>query len=306
MLSWDRLRVFASVARHGSVRAASEELYISGPAVSQQLRRLEQEAGHRLVEPEGRGIRLTHAGRVLAESVGEMAEAARRAEGELAAADRLVAGSLRIGSVASALRTLLPTVLRELDKEHPRLEPELRDGEAEDLLPLLRTGQLDAVILESWTHWPARIPAGVTTTELLREAAWLAVPAHHSLADAASVPLGELRGQVWASCPPGSDAHESLVQLLRTHGGVEADIRYRLADYTTQLQLVAAGLSFALVPTMAAHPLPAGVRLLPCEPAVTRTIAVATTREGETPQVRAFKEAVTRASPSPTAPRVRR
>lgn len=296
MLSWDRLRVFASVARHGSVRAASEELYISGPAVSQQLRRLEREAGRKLVEPEGRGIRLTHAGRVLAESVREMSGAALRAEGNLAEADLLVAGQLRIGSVASALRTLLPAVLHELSKEHPRLEPELRDGEAEDLLPLLRTGQLDAVVLESWTHWPARIPAGVETTELLRETAWLAVPANHSLAHTTSVSLNALRGQVWASCPPGSDAHESLVQLLRSHGDAEADVRYRLTDYTTQLQLVAAGLSFALVPTMAAHPLPDGVRLLPCEPAVSRTIAAATIRGGRTPQVRAFMEAVTRTS----------
>lgn len=305
MLSWDRLRVFASVARHGSVRAAAEELCISGPAVSQHLRRLEKEAGRPLVEPEGRGLRLTQAGRVLADSVRDMTEAATRAEVDLADADSLVAGQLRIGSVASAVRTLLPAVLRRLSERHPRLEPELRDGEAEEMLPLLRTGQLDAVVLESWTHWPAYIPTGVHTTELLRETAWLAVPSDHPLADLGSVPLSELHGQVWASCPPGSDAHESLVQLLRTHGDADAKVRYRMADYTTQLQLVAAGLSFALVPTMAAHPLPAGVRLVRCEPAVTRTVAAATVRGGQTPQVRAFMAAMTHASGDEPRPDLR-
>ncbi|MBU7596759.1 LysR family transcriptional regulator [Streptomyces sp. P38-E01] len=299
MLSWERLRVFAAVARAGSVRAAAEALHITGPAVSQQLRRLEKEAGCRLVEPYGRGIRLTHAGRLLAGSAQEMVESAERAQRELAAANTVVAGPLRIGAVASALRTMLPAVLRELSERHPRLEPALVDGEADDMLPLLSTGRLDAVVLESWEHWPVRLPAGVSTTLLLRESARVAVPCGHPLADARVLRLGEQRGQPWASCPPGSDAYEALVQLLRAHGDPEPAVRYAVADYTTMLRLVGAGLAFSLVPEMAAHPLPPGVRLLPVEPGVSRTVAAATLDGAATPPVKAFLSELRRAAAPP-------
>lgn len=301
MFTWERLRVFAVVAQHGSVHAAAEALHVTGPAVSQQLRRLEKEAGCRLVEPDGRGIRLTHAGRVLATSAQEMSEAARRAELDMAAISGLVAGTLRVGAVASALRALVPQVLRTLTGRYEHLKPEVHDGEAVQMLPALRAGRLDAVVLESWTHWPARVPPGVRTTNLIHESAMLAVPDGDPLARLDTVPLSALRGRVWASCPPGTDPHEGLVQLLRSHGSTEVEVRYCVADYATQLQLVAAGLATALVPGMAADLAPQGVHLLPCRPAVTRTVAVATVQGAESPPVKAFLAEMMRAAHAGTS-----
>lgn len=288
--------MFAAVTQRGSVRAAADALHITGPAVSQQLRRLEKEAGCRLVEPDGRGIRLTHAGRVLAASAEAMVQAAMRAELDLASISGVVAGPLRVGAVASALRALVPQVLQTLTGRYERLKPEVRDGEAVQMIPALRAGQLDAVVLESWTHWPARVPSGIRTTSLLRENAMLAVPDQHPLAQLESVPLDGLRDQVWASCPPGTDPHEALVQLLYSHGSTDVEVRYWVADYATQLQLVAAGLATALVPCMAAVPAPKGVRLIPCRPAVTRTVAVATVEGAEAPPVKAFLAEMMRAA----------
>ena len=84
--TWDRLRVFDAVAHTGSVGAAARLLQMSGSAVSQQLRRLQAEIGTSLVEPAGRGIRLTHDGLVLAEHTRELAEIVRRAQRDLPAA----------------------------------------------------------------------------------------------------------------------------------------------------------------------------------------------------------------------------
>jgi DNA-binding transcriptional LysR family regulator len=296
VLTWDRLRVFAAVAQYGSVRAAAEALHITGPGVSQHLRKLEKEAGCQLLEPDGRGIRLTHAGRLLADSVRQMGSVAAQAELDLASIRGLVAGPLRIGAVASALRSLVPQVLRVLTARHERLKPQVRDGEAVQMLPALRAGQLDAVILESWTHWPASVPPGIRTTSLVLENALLAVSELHPFAARESVPLHDLREEAWASCPPGSDPHEALVQLLRAHGTTNVDVRYWVADYATQLQLVAAGLATALVPHMAAVPRPEGVRLVRCTPAVTRTVAVATVQQAEAPPVRAFVAEMLRAA----------
>ncbi|MCL2582370.1 MAG: LysR family transcriptional regulator [Streptosporangiales bacterium] len=228
--------VFAAVVRHGSVHAAAEALHVTGPAVSQQLRRLEREAGCPLVTRDGRGIRLTHAGRVLAESARTMADTAAQGAADLAQISELVAGPLRIGAVASAIRALVPQALLELANEYPGLEPEVRDGESEDMMPDLAAGRLDLVIIESWTHAPARIGPGVRAQTVARERALLAVR---------------------ASCPAGSETQEALVQLLRSQGFSDASVRYHVADFSTQLQLVAAGLTVALIPRMAvptSHP----------------------------------------------------
>ncbi|UNO43588.1 LysR family transcriptional regulator [Streptomyces sp. MST-110588] len=280
--------MFAAVAEHGSVSAAAEQLHVTGPAISQHIRRLEREAGCKLVEPSGRGIRLTHAGRVLASSAQKMATVAAHATMDLAAVSGLIAGPLRIGAVASALRSLIPPALVTLTDRHPRLEPEVRDGEAAHLLPELHTGELDAVVIESWTHAPARIPPGTHTHILVHEQALLAVHPRHPLTHLQEVPLSSLHDLTWASCPPGSDAHQALEQLLRRHTGHDAKVRYCVADYATQIELVATGLTAALIPRMAAPTAESRIRLIPCRPAVTRTIAVATAQTNATPAVNAF------------------
>lgn len=277
MIGWERLRVFAAVAEHGSVGAAAAALHITGPAVTQQLRKLEREAGARLVEPDGRGIRLTAAGHVLAGHASAVATAVADAERDLAALRDEVAGPLRIGSVASALRALLPEVLRGLTDEHPRLAPTVRDGEVQDLLPALRSRDLDAVLLESWTHRPARLPAGVRVTTLVTEPVLLAVADTHRLAVAPDpVPLRTLGDEVWATGPAGTEPHEALVQLLRSRD-VEPRVRYLFGDFVTQLALVRAGLAVALVPSPATiSPEAGGVTFRPTRPGVERALVLAT------------------------------
>jgi DNA-binding transcriptional LysR family regulator len=295
MIGWDRLRVFAAVAERGSIAAAAEQLHITGPAVSQHLRKLEREARCQLVEPDGRGIRLTAAGRVLAGSARAMADTASVAERDLATIDEVVAGPLRIGAVASAVRALLPGVLRALAAAHPRLEPRLCDGEVNGLLPTLQAGQLDAVIMESWDVRPAPLPSGVLATRLLTEDVVLAVDERHPLAGEAAVSVDQLHRQSWTSCPAGTEAHVAVVQILRQHG-VHVDIRYQVADYSTQLSLVAAGLAVAMIPRTGRPATMPGVRFLPCDPPVTRTLSLATPSSPATPPIRALTTELQRAT----------
>ena len=291
-MAWERLRVFAAVAEHGSVGAAAAALHITGPAVTQQIRKLERETHTRLVEPDGRGIRLTAAGHVLAGHAATVAVSVADAARDLATLRDDVAGPLRIGSLASALRTLMPQVLHTLTADHPRLVPTVRDGEVVDLLPALRARDLDAVLLESWSNRPAPIPAGVRVTTLVTEAVLLAVPQGHPVADRDPAPIGELAREIWASCPVGTEAYEALVQLVRAHH-VEPDIRYLVTDFTTQLSLVRAGLAVATVPGIAAVPAPEGVRFLQCRPAIHRSLALAVREsDSDLPSLRALTAAL--------------
>jgi len=85
MLDVTRLRVIDAVARHGSVTAAAKELHYSQPSVSHHLARLEAETGAQLVQRVGRGIRLTEAGRLLADRAAEIIGRIEAADAELTA-----------------------------------------------------------------------------------------------------------------------------------------------------------------------------------------------------------------------------
>src|ERR1700747_1640914 len=112
MLDVTRLRVLVAVARHGSVTAAARALNYAQPSVSHHLARLEAETGTKLIQRAGRGIRLTDAGRLLAERAAEVIGRLDAAENELAAYTGLRAGRLRLGAFPSALGTLVPARAR--------------------------------------------------------------------------------------------------------------------------------------------------------------------------------------------------
>jgi DNA-binding transcriptional LysR family regulator len=84
VLNLERLRVLHAVAVHGSVVRAAAALHVTPSGVSQQLGKLEGESGHRLLEPHGRSVRLTHAGRVLAAHAARVVTQATAAESDLA------------------------------------------------------------------------------------------------------------------------------------------------------------------------------------------------------------------------------
>jgi DNA-binding transcriptional LysR family regulator len=286
MVTWDRLRVFAAVVEHGSVTAAAEALHVTGPGVSQQVHKLEKELGTQLVEPDGRGIRLTSAGGLLASSARQIAATVTEAERDLSHLHGQTAGPLRVGAIASALRTWVSPVLAQLTSQHARLEPSITDGEPEDLIHALRARRLDAALIESWPARPARVPPGIQLTPLITEEAHIAVADWHPLAGRPRLTPTDLDGQAWVSGPPGSDVHKALVQMLRT-GNASSDVRYHVADYASQLALVSGNLAIALVPGIARTPAPEAVRFLPCQPAVTRSLAIATPQTTG-PAVRAF------------------
>jgi DNA-binding transcriptional LysR family regulator len=296
VITWDRLRVFAALAEHGSVTATAAALHLTGPAVTQHVRKLERETGCRLVEPDGRGIRLTAAGHVLAGHARSVHRAVGAAERDLAEIHGLVAGPLRIGSVASALCGLVPAALAAVLAEHERVEPIVRNGEVPDLLADLRARRLDVAVIESWSGTPARMPPGARLVPLLSEDVRIAVPVGHRLADREVLRLDELAGEAWAACPPGSGEYEAVLHALREHD-IEADIRYRVGDFPTQLSLVAAGLALAAVPRLGRFYVPPGVRFVRSEPALHRDIAALTHADAEPPTVRVFLEAL-RAGPS--------
>ena len=147
MLDVNRLRVIDAVARQGSVTAAAKELHYSQPSVTHHLARLEAETGAQLLQRVGRGIRLTPAGRLLADRAAEIIGRIDAAGAELSAHVGLNAGRVRLAGFASANGSLVPAALATLANQYPSLEISLTDTHPLDALELLRTGKVEVAII---------------------------------------------------------------------------------------------------------------------------------------------------------------
>jgi DNA-binding transcriptional LysR family regulator len=288
----ERLRVWAAVAGHGSIAEAARDLHVTASSVSQQIGKLERETGHRLVEPWGRGVRLTHAGRVLAMHADQVMRRVAAAEADLNDLQDEILGPLRLGAVGSALRVLLPDVLVSLTQVYSRLVPSVRDGEVADLLSRLLAGELHLLLLDSWTNRPLSLPTALGIRTLVTENVHIALAATHPLAQHNRIDLGEVADTPWTTCGPGTEPHEALVQALRMRG-VEADVRYEVTEYPTQLRLVQAGLAAALVPEMARQFAPPDVCYVDTDPPLEREIKAVWRRADEGPVIRACLRALT-------------
>jgi DNA-binding transcriptional LysR family regulator len=147
MLDVTRLRVLVAVARHGSVTAAAHALNYAQPSVSHHLSRLEAETGTKLVQRAGRGIRLTDAGRLLAERAVEVIGRLDAAENELAVFAGLRAGRLRLAAFPSALSTIVPAAAAILRERQPSVDLRLIEAEPPEAVRMLRAGYVDVALV---------------------------------------------------------------------------------------------------------------------------------------------------------------
>ena len=147
MLDVTRLRVLVAVARHGSVTAAAHALNYAQPSIIHHIARLEAETGARLLQRAGRGVRLTDAGRLLAERAEEIIGRLDAAEAELAAHVGLREGRVRLAAFPSALGTIVPAAAARLEAETPGMDLMLTEAEPPEALRMLRAGYVDVALV---------------------------------------------------------------------------------------------------------------------------------------------------------------
>ena len=270
MIDLGRLRALDAIARYGTVLAASDALHCTPSAVSQQLSKLEHETKTTLVEKDGRRLRLTDAGLLLASHATRVLAAVDEAESALAAHRDTVSGRLVIASFATACRALLPYALKRLATDHPQLTTGLIECNPHEGLAELNRGRVDLAVLDDWPEAALHEPPGVVQVELGLDVADMLVPAGHRLAAVRSVQRGQVLRERWISAPPGAICHDWLVRALP---GVAPD--FYVGEFETQITLVAAGLGVAMVPRLARPELPAGVSVVAVRPTPTRRVHVA-------------------------------
>ncbi|MER6828499.1 LysR family transcriptional regulator [Streptosporangium sp. NPDC000563] len=242
MLDIVRLRVLAAVSRHGSVTAAARELHYSQPSVSHHLAKLEAETGAKLIQRAGRGIRLTEAGRLLAERAIEIIGRLDSASAELSAHVGLRAGRVRLAAFPSALGTFVPEAAAALAGTHPGLELRLTETEPPDALRMLKAGYVDVAVIFRYDD-TAPEADGIRLLPLLDDPSYLIT----------SGPVGELisyRDSRWIG---GCDRCRSHLLELCARAGFEPEIAFTTDDVVAVQALVAAGVGVSALPGLALH-----------------------------------------------------
>lgn len=245
-----RLRIFDEVARRGTFAGAADALSYTPSAVSQQMAKLEAELASVLLVRTPRGVRLTDAGRVLADRTRAILAEVGAARAELDALAGLRAGTVRLGSFPTATRTLAARALRAFADRCPDVEVVLVDGEADAHVCGLLEHELDLALVAGVDPAGALAGGRVVLEPVLEDRFVLVLPEGHRLANGA-VELDDLDGEtiVGSEGLPGLDA---FAAACRARGFEPRFNRFVLADPLAVRALVAAGEGVAVVPGLAA------------------------------------------------------
>jgi len=245
MFELRHLRLLCEIAQSGSYSAAARALGYTQPAISQQMRALEREAGTPLVTRVGRRMRLTEAGEALVRRAEGILTSVAAAEDELAGIAGLRAGRVRLIAFPSGSATLVPAAIARLTTAHPGIRVSLTEAEPPEAMRALRGGEADIALTFAYGEGGEGPDGELAEIPLLDDPLYAVLPDAHPLCGRTSVKICELAGEPWiAGC------ERCRGNLLRLCGGFgfEPDIAFATDDGVAVQSLVAAGLGVALVP----------------------------------------------------------
>lgn len=248
MLDVRRLRVLREVAARGSLSAAAEAMSFSQPAISNQIAKLELEAGTRLVERVPRGVRLTDAGELLVRHADVVLRRLELAEIELEELLAVRRGYLRLGAFPSSFVDLVSRSVGRFRERHPAVEISLREVALEEAKVQLASGELDLAVSFEYGLAPSPTAAGVGWQSLLEDRMYLVLARDHPLASRPRLGLADLRGEKWIQFTTGPASKVLYRAFLRA--GYEPDMALETDDLLAVQGLVAAGFAVTMLPGM--------------------------------------------------------
>jgi LysR family transcriptional regulator, nitrogen assimilation regulatory protein len=267
-----QLRAFMTVADTGNVTRAAELLNRVQPAVSRQLRLLEEDVGAELFQRERHGMVLTAAGKALLVYARRAMLELDRARAEIGASGDGVAGLVTVGLLPSTCDMISSPLVRAVAEAYPGIRVRIAMGYAGDLQQWLETGDIDAAVLYGVEREPH-----LETTPLLEEPLWVVGPRSAKLTCQKPVPLAALRGKPMI-LPSGPRGIRTLVDHACVMANVELTIIAETNAMNIQKSLVLGGHGLTILPPIAFAAELAGKRLTAAplvDPRITRTIAVA-------------------------------
>lgn len=264
------------------MQLVADELGVTTSTVSQQIAALARDVGLTLIEPDGRRVRLTPAGRRLAEHADVILAAIDTARADLQPGDP--GGTVRVAGFATAIRRVLLPAIRDLSRDHPRITLLVREHEPPEALELLAAGTVDLALVYDFTAAPRVLDESLEVLPLWTASWSLGVPDEEQIGDCgadmagltAPEVLDRLRDRL---CIVNSrdTADETVLRLLGSLAGFTPLIAHRADSLELVVDLITGGQGIGLLPE--AWPPTPGVRLLPLhDPAVVQRAFVVTRR----------------------------
>jgi len=280
-----QLRYFIAVAEDLHFRRAAARLHISQPPLSQQIARLEDELGCRLLTRTRRRVELTPAGEAFLRDARAMLDELDVAVATVRRIETGQAGLLRVNFVGSALLSIVPGIIQRFRRGRPSVEIELRERSTLEQLRALNGGIVDVGLVRP----PIDPDDGLATEVVMRERTVAAIPSDHPLAQRARIPLRRLATEPLVLFPreqaPGF--HDLLTGRIAATGTSPHVVQYA-PEMTTIIGLVAAGIGLSPVPASVARLGLDGVTYRPLIGAPDTELLAVTRAGDESPLVAAF------------------
>jgi DNA-binding transcriptional LysR family regulator len=305
MLDPRRLLLLRDVAATGSIAGAAARAGCTAAAASQQLSTLERDVGTPLLERSARSVRLTEAGRVLAEHAGPVLASLTEAERAVRDVAEVRGGTVRVSAFATAGTSFTIPALTAFRRRYPGVELQFTELESDEALPRVRAGEIDLAVTHDYAPLSRPNLRGLTQRSLYREPLLLAVPRRMLPAEPGPVSLADFAGADWVAALT-STGFQAATEMACRAAGFEPRISIRVHSYQMVLAMVAAGFGVSLVPRLAA----AGQRGLSYLPVsrphgLARQIHATTRTGGRSAAVaqllRCITEALGRRTPGPAA-----
>jgi LysR family hydrogen peroxide-inducible transcriptional activator len=240
-----QLRYFCAVAKAGSFTRAAEREHVAQPSLSQQVRKLEDELGTRLLDRLGRAVRLTSFGETFllrAEAILREVNDAKHEIQEMTGIDR---GKLVIGAIPTIAPYFLPDRLASFSRKFPKVQVSV----VEEITPVLLERLQDATIDVALMALP--VPGDqFTSRELLREPLYLVVPYSHRLSSKSRVHLSDIEGDPFLLLKEGHCFRENTLAACN-RARLNPYVIFESGQFATILAMVAANTGVSMVPQMA-------------------------------------------------------
>lgn len=240
-ITFRQLRVFAEVARQGSMIRAAEVLHLTPPAISMQIKELESQVGLSLFDRQGRQVSLSTAGEYFLVHAKRLLADLKDADNAMARFKRLEHGTLTIGIVSTA-KYFVPQLLARFHEEHPGIDVRLQvANNREQLVASMQSGEVDLSVM-------GRPPKEVATRSESFAAHPLVIvcaPGHPLLA-LGHVPFTALAGHAFIAREHGSGTRAAMARLFAEHH-VDPQVTMEMSSNETIKQAVMAGMGLAFL-----------------------------------------------------------
>ncbi|MEU6641888.1 LysR family transcriptional regulator [Saccharomonospora sp. NPDC046836] len=237
-----QLKALVTVAEVGSVTRAAELLHLVQPAVTRQIRTLEQELGVPLFERTRQGMRLTEAGASMAERARRALHELDRARAEIRPDPGVITGTVTVGVLESAAFLIAEPFVAAVLRDHPGIELRLVTAYSGHLQNWLDEGDLDVSLLYNLTSTPS-----LNVEPLARERLWVVAPPGDGLAAGRPVPLAELAARR-VVMPAVGHGLRVLIDRACAQAEVELEVSVQTNSMHLQKQLVQSGHGWTILP----------------------------------------------------------